>query len=204
MLAFADTRFNLSETGEIRYVEGLWVSGTFFDALGVAPQLGRLIGPADDRPQCGYPGAVISHALWQREFGGRPDVLQQSIPFAGQRVPIMGVTPPSFFGVEVGRQFDVAMPICSSGFELRNHWWLAAIGRLKPGWTREQAQAHVQGILPGDSARHGAGDVSARGDRHLRGDARRPARRARRRVAAARVVSAAAMDPDGRLPRSCC
>ena len=149
MLAFADTRFNLSEAGEVRYVEGLWVSGTFFDALGVAPQIGRLIGPADDRPKCGYPGAVISHALWQSEFGGRPDVLQQSIPFGGQRVPIMGVTPPSFFGVEVGRQFGVAMPLCSSGFELRNHWWLAAIGRLKPGWTREQAQSHVQGLLPG-------------------------------------------------------
>ena len=117
--------------------------------LGVVPQIGRLIGPADDRPKCGYPGAVISHALWQREFGGRPDVLQQTIPFDGQRVPIIGVTPPSFFGVEVGRQFDVAMPLCSSGFELRNHWWLAAIGRLKPGWTREQAQAHVQGLLPG-------------------------------------------------------
>jgi putative ABC transport system permease protein len=149
MLAFSDTRFNLSESGEVRYVEGLWVSGTFFDALGVAPQVGRLIGPADDRPKCGYPGAVISHALWQREFGGRPDVLQQSIPFDGQRVPIVGVTPPAFFGVEVGRQFDVAMPLCSSGIELRNHWWLAAIGRLKTGWTREQAQAHVQGLLPG-------------------------------------------------------
>ena len=149
MLAFADTRFNLSDSGEVQYVEGLWVSGTFFDALGVAPQIGRLIGLADDRPKCGYPGAVISHALWQREFGGRPDVLQQSIPFDGRRVPILGVTPPSFFGVEVGRRFDVAMPLCSSGFELRNHWWLAAIGRLKPGWTRAQAQAHVQGILPG-------------------------------------------------------
>jgi predicted permease len=149
MLAFADTRFNLSESGEIRYVEGMWVSGTFFDTLGVAPQIGRLIGPADDRPKCGYPGAVISHALWQREFGGQPDVLQRSIPFDGQRVPIIGVTPPSFFGVEVGRRFDVALPLCSSGFELRNHWWLAAIGRLKPGWTRQQAQSHVQGLLPG-------------------------------------------------------
>jgi putative ABC transport system permease protein len=149
MLAFGDTRFNLAESGEVRYVEGVWVSGTFFDALGVVPQIGRLIGPADDRPKCGYPGAVISHALWQREFGGRPDVLQHTIPFDGHQVPIIGVTPPSFFGVEVGRQFDVAMPLCSSGFELRNHWWLAAIGRLKPAWTREQAQAHVQGLLPG-------------------------------------------------------
>ena len=40
------------------------------------------------------------------------------------------------------------MPNCASGNTRRDHWWLAAIGRLKPGWTREQAQAHLQGILP--------------------------------------------------------
>ena len=45
MLAFSDTRFNLAAAGEVRYVEGLWVSGTFFDTLGVPPLLGRLISP---------------------------------------------------------------------------------------------------------------------------------------------------------------
>jgi predicted permease len=63
-------------------------------------------------------------------------------------VPIIGVTPPEFFGVEVGRQFGVALPNCASGNTRRDHWWLAAIGRLKPGWTGPQAQAHLQGILP--------------------------------------------------------
>ena len=63
-------------------------------------------------------------------------------------MPIIGVTSPEFFGVEVGRQFGVAMPNCASGNTRRDHWWLAAIGRLKPGWTAAQAQAHLQGILP--------------------------------------------------------
>jgi putative ABC transport system permease protein len=148
MLGFADTRFNLAPSGEVRYVEGLWVSGSFFETLGVKPTIGRLITPADDRPGCGFPGAVISDALWQREYGGRPDVVGQLIPFGPERVPIIGVAPPSFFGVEVGRRFDVAMPFCSSGFERRDHWWLGIVGRLKPGWTRAQALAHLQGIMP--------------------------------------------------------
>jgi predicted permease len=149
MLAFGDTRFNLSPSGEIRPVDGLWVSGSFFETLGVAPLVGRLIGPADDRPDC-RPStvAVISYALWQGEFGGRADILSQFIPLGPARVPIVGVTPPEFFGVEVGRQFSVAMPLCASGFGNRDHWWLAAIGRLKPGWTGASAAAQLAQVFP--------------------------------------------------------
>src|SRR5687768_14522080 len=59
LLAFGDTRFNLSTTGEVQYVDGIWVSGNFFDTLGVTPAIGRLIGPADDVKGCGSV-AVIS------------------------------------------------------------------------------------------------------------------------------------------------
>ncbi len=149
MLAFGDTRFNLSPQGEVRYVDGLWVSGSFFETLGLAPVLGRFIGPADDRPGCGAPVAVISHALWQREFGGRADVVGQTVSNGQTRVPIIGVAPATFFGVEVGRQFGMAMPICWARQTSRDHWWLAAIGRLKPGWTMAQAEAHLRGLMPG-------------------------------------------------------
>jgi predicted permease len=148
-LAFGDTRFNLAPSGEVRYVEGLWVSGSFFETLGIGPILGRLLSRGDDRPGCGYPGAVISHALWQRDFGGRADVVGQTLSLGSDRVPILGVTPAGFFGVEVGRRFDVALPLCSSGFDRRDHWWLAAFGRLKPGWTRPQAQAQIEGVMAG-------------------------------------------------------
>ena len=148
LISFSDTRFNLARSGEVQYVDGLWVSGNFFDALGVTPAAGRLISSADDVPNCGSSVAVISYALWQSRFGGRADIVGQPLPTAGPNVTIIGVTAPSFFGIEVGRQFGVAMPKCSSGFSRRDHWWLAAIGRLKPGWTPVQAQAHLQGILP--------------------------------------------------------
>ena len=147
LIAFGDTRFNLSRQGEVRYVDGLWVSGNFFETLGVAPAAGRLIAPADDVKGCAGV-AVISYALWQSQFGGRADVVGQMLPGPGTTVPIIGVTSPEFFGVEVGRQIGVAMPNCASGNTRRDHWWLAAIGRLKPGWTAAQAQSHLQGILP--------------------------------------------------------
>jgi hypothetical protein len=148
LFAFADTRFNLAPQGEVRYVEGLFVSGDFFPVLGVAPALGRTLTPDDDRPGCANLGAVISHARWQSEFAGRADVLMQTIALRTSRHPIVGVMPADFFGVEVGRRFEVALPICASGFDRADHWWLGVMGRLKPGWTAAQANAHLATIGP--------------------------------------------------------
>src|SRR5262249_4707715 len=70
---------------------------------------------------------------------------------------IAGVTPASFFGVETGRTFDVAVPICAeplvepvrNAIEKRHYWWLDVIGRLRPDWTIEAARAHLAAISPG-------------------------------------------------------
>ena len=129
LASFGDTRFNLAPRGEVRYVEGLWVSGSFFTMLGVAPVMGRVFTPEEDRPGCGYFGAVVSHAFWQRELGGRADAIGQPLTIGTDRAPVIGVTPERFFGVEVGRRFDVALPICSAGFGNRNHFWLGVIGK---------------------------------------------------------------------------
>jgi predicted permease len=145
LFAFADTRVNLAAQGEVRYVEALYVSGSFFQVLDVAAARGRTLLPADDRQGCANAGAVISHALWQSEFGGRSDILSQTLR---SQHPIVGVLPASFFGVEVGRRADVVLPLCASGFNRRDHWWLAVMGRLKPGWTAEQATAHFATLGP--------------------------------------------------------
>ena len=149
MLAFGDTRFNLSPPGEVRYVEGCGCRARSSRRWASRRILGRLIGPADDRPGCGAPVAVISYALWQREFGGRPDVIGQTVSDGRTRVPIIGVTPPSVLRRR-SRAASSAWRCRSAASRQtrRDHWWLAAIGRLKPGWTRAQAQAHLQGLLP--------------------------------------------------------
>ena len=158
VVAWSAARFNLTTGGEARFAEGLYVSGDFFRYLGVHPAMGRTFTAEDDSAACSSPGAVISHAFWQREFGGNPGVLGRTVSLDGYVVPIVGVTPASFFGVEVGSRYDVAVPLCADRLiaedkkgriPLRHAWWLSMIGRLKPGWTAERATAHLHALSPG-------------------------------------------------------
>jgi len=146
--------FNLAQGGEIRRARGLWVSGDFFNVVGVQPELGRLITQADDQRGCNSPGVVISHGFWQSEFGGAKDVIGRKVTLSDHPLEVIGVTSPNFFGLEVGKSFDVALPICAdpifSGANPRLDsgidWWLMVNGRLKPGVTRAQANAQLDSI----------------------------------------------------------
>jgi hypothetical protein len=64
----------------------------------------------DDQRGCSAPGAVISHSFWQREYGGDKNVIGRKVTLNDKPFDIVGVTPASFFGLEVGRTFDVALP----------------------------------------------------------------------------------------------
>lgn len=148
--------FNLATGGEVHYAKALRVSGDFFHVLGVQPLLGRLLGPADDQPGCGIGGADISFAFWQRNFGGDPAIVGKRLTLDGNSFEIVGVTPPGFNGISVGDTFDVAVPVCiepivsprNNRLTLRHAWWLASIGRLKPGWTVERANAQIAAVTP--------------------------------------------------------
>ena len=102
VLAWSAARFNLANGGEPRFAEGLYVSGDFFRHLGVVPLLGRTFTSHDDSQTCNA-AAVLSYAFWQREFGGDPGILRHTVSLDGHSIPVIGVTPPSFFGVEVGQ-----------------------------------------------------------------------------------------------------
>ncbi|HKW77102.1 MAG TPA: ABC transporter permease [Terriglobales bacterium] len=154
VFAFGTTSFNLARGGEARYAEGLWVSGDFFDVLGVQPLLGRVFHAADDHAGCGSAGAVISYSFWQREFGGDPNVIGRTVSLTGHPFPVVGVTPANFYGLEVGRKFDVAALTCSEPvidapynlYTMPHGWWLGIIGRLKPGWPAKRASAQLESI----------------------------------------------------------
>jgi putative ABC transport system permease protein len=153
--AWADEQFNTSPTHEAHFIRGLWVSGNAFDALGIRPILGRVFNAADDRRGCGYSNVIISYGFWQREFGGSPSVLGRKIQINSDFVQVIGVTQPGFYGLEVGKQFDVAIPICASGsgvngrLDTGTFWWLTVMGRLRPGVSLAQANAHVGAISRG-------------------------------------------------------
>jgi putative ABC transport system permease protein len=152
VFAWANEELNLSPTGEVRRAPGLWVSGSFFAVLDATPAAGRLFSPADDRRGCGLPGAVVSYDFWQRELGGDPRAIGRTLTVNSSKVDVIGVAPAGFFGVEVGRTFDVALPICSmdtvrpGALDSGTTWWLAPMGRLKPGWTIARADAHLRAI----------------------------------------------------------
>jgi putative ABC transport system permease protein len=156
IFAWNSSPLNTAAGGEVRRIEGLFASGEMWGVLGLKPALGRFYTPQDDRPGCGSPGAVLSYAYWQREFGGAPSVLQQTVRLDNVKWDIIGVAPPDFFGLDVGRRFDVALPICGERLinngvgreEGRSNWWLAAIGRLAPGRTEQQAIDHLASLSP--------------------------------------------------------
>jgi putative ABC transport system permease protein len=112
-LAWSATRFNIAEGGKVRFAEGLFVSGDFFKVLGVPPAIGRTFTEQHDQSGCGSLGAVISDAFWQSEFGGDAAVTSRNVRLDGRLFPVLGVTPPGFFGVEIGRRFDIAVPLCA-------------------------------------------------------------------------------------------
>ena len=157
IFAWSSGQWNTAAGGEVRRIEGMWASGEMWGVLGLRPAIGRFYTPEEDRPGCGSPGAVLSYAYWQREFGGAPTALQQTVRVQGVTFDIIGVAPANFFGLHVGLQFDVALPLCADrltrngeGREAgRSQWWLAAIGRLAPGRTEQQAIDHLASLSPG-------------------------------------------------------
>ena len=153
--AWGTDTVNLAPGGEVRPARMLYASGDFFNTLGVQPALGRLFTTTDDTRGCGAPGVVISHAFWQSEYGGDVNIVGRKLTLGDHPIEIIGVAPASFFGMEVGKSFDLAMPVCAITLVRGNDrflsgimWWLTVTGRLKPGWSLEQANAHTQAISP--------------------------------------------------------
>ena len=144
---------NLSDGGATDLVPGLWVSGSYFRTLGVRPVHGRLLTDDDDRRGGGPAGAVavISYGFWQRRFGGAADAIGRSLTI--ERVPysVVGVTEPGFFGLDVGKTFDVALPIGTeplvrgdgSWLDRRSNWWLQVMVRLRPGQSIQTADPEI-------------------------------------------------------------
>jgi putative ABC transport system permease protein len=152
-------QLNLATGGEVDLAHAIWVSGEFFTVLGVNPFLGRLISPTDDQPGCAG-GVDLSYAFWQRRYGGSASVIGKTLTLYGHPFPILGVTPPGFYGVSVGERFDLAVPVCAEPIiggeysritsrDARRDWWLAMVGRLKPGWSLARATAQLAVIAPG-------------------------------------------------------
>ncbi len=155
-LAWATERFDLAQGGEAQMVDGIWASGSFFDVLGVRTIAGRPLNAADDRRGGGPDGAVavVGYDFWLRRFGGAPDALGRQLTLSRVPFTIVGVAPPGFFGPDVGRTFDVIVPLGTEPLirgkdtQLDEHWswWLNIMVRLRPEQTIDAAEAALGAV----------------------------------------------------------
>ena len=142
---------SVSFGGQTERADGELVSGNYFETLGVRPAIGRVFSLEDDRTPGAHQVAVLSFGYWTRRFAQNPSVLNQTLLINGHQLTVVGVARAGFSGVQVGQSPDVFIPLTMQeqmtpnwkGLEDWNNYWLAIIGRLKPGFTREQAEAAV-------------------------------------------------------------
>lgn len=155
-LAFGGAQFNLADTGVERPVDALFVSGSYFPVLGVGAASGRILGPADDVRGCAAT-AVLSHAFWQREFGGDAGAVGRQVTLSGHVFDIVGVAEPGFTGLETGTAPSVFVPLCagqvlspSGGFlDHRSWWFLTILGRMRSDLPLAQVNARLAQLSPG-------------------------------------------------------
>ena len=137
-------------------VAGRFVSGNFFDVLGLTPLAGRLLSQRDDRADApdGSAVAVLSYRAWIREFGGSGDALGQTVRIDAVPFTIVGVGPARFDDLAVGRPADFFVPMAAEPLVRRNSLlrsgsssWLGIVGRLKPGIRSDAAAAGLNPIF---------------------------------------------------------
>jgi len=152
---FTNDAINFSVGGTAMRVNSSRVTGEFFQTLGIPAELGRVVASDDDRP--GFEQvAVISHTLWQVQFGSDPRVLGKELLLNAKSYRIVGVMPAGFsfphgtesFETTDGKATDVWVPLALSPEE-KSQWDSGqgnAIGRLKPGVPLARAQAEISAI----------------------------------------------------------
>jgi predicted permease len=155
--------------GTVATVMGEAVTGGAFALLGIEPQLGRAIQPADDVARGGHPVVMLSHGYWQRAFGGDPQVVGRTLEMGRRNYTIVGVAPPDYRGglpaVTPAFYVPMAMQDEVMGIEMldQRDWHSFSVkARLAPGVTRAQAEhaaslvaaslttARPEGWVPGE------------------------------------------------------
>ncbi|HEV2863614.1 MAG TPA: ABC transporter permease [Pyrinomonadaceae bacterium] len=144
----------LGDGGEPLQIESARVSADFFDVLGARPALGRGFTPEDDRPGAARV-VVISGRLWRERFNADPSIVGRAVTLNGTGFEVVGVMPSEF---EFPRGADIWSSLSGNigggALQNRNAVFLQAVGRLKPGATREQAEAELNTIVGRVAAAH--------------------------------------------------
>ncbi len=157
MLCRFDTTVNLSYGADTERVAVELVSGTYFPVLGVGAALGRTFTPEEDRVPGGHPLVMLSHSYWRARFAADPAVIGRTVTVNGHDMAIVGVAPAGFVGLELESPPQIFVPVTMKawitpnwdGLKERRWRWVNAFARLKPGVSRQQAEASLQPFFKG-------------------------------------------------------
>jgi putative ABC transport system permease protein len=142
---FTNWTANLTGAGEAERLEGVRVSGNFFQLIGSSALLGRSLQPSDEAEE--RKAAVLTHGLWNRRFGGDVTIVGRTIYLNGAGHTVVGVMPAGF--VFPFRDAEIAVPITLRDDPRRTDRganFLRVVARLKPGVTIAQAKADLNTI----------------------------------------------------------
>jgi predicted permease len=149
VLARFPAPLTLITNGQAERVDGELVSGNYFDVLGVRAHIGRTFTQDDDRTPGGHPVVMLAHSYWARRFDRDPGVLNRSITLNGQPMTVVGVAPPGFYGIVVGENPDLFVPLMMKA-QMTPTWddlmnrrsrWVTIMARLKPDVSLAQAES---------------------------------------------------------------
>ena len=144
LAAFSQNRVTLTGTGEPQELAVVTVTANIFDTLGVNPMIGRAFVAGEDANAAQT--MILSHAEWSRQFGGDSSVIGRQLTINGEPVTVIGVMPRDFeiFGLTADAYLPFRDLPAASQPRGRS---LIGLGRLKPGLTRDQAQAEMEGVF---------------------------------------------------------
>jgi putative ABC transport system permease protein len=143
MAALYHSNFNLTGTHEPERVRGALVSENYFSLFGSAPMLGRSFSAEDDRPGS-QPVVILSHWLWQTEFGANPEIAGRTLMLDGTAYTIIGVMPATAPSLSGANKTALWMPLERElPWKERGSHFLNVFARLKPGVSLERAQADM-------------------------------------------------------------
>jgi macrolide transport system ATP-binding/permease protein len=148
------TATTLSVGDRAERASGAIVSANYFDALGVRPILGRGFRPEEAEGRNAHPVTVIGYQTWKDRYGGDPNIIGRTQYLNGVQHTIIGVAPEKFHGTFIGYSFSFWVPVSmqeifdSPGYKLedRDARWIEGYAFLKPGVTRQQADAELHAI----------------------------------------------------------
>lgn len=152
LLASRRARAAWSADQQHEVINGLLVSGNYFDVLGLRPSMGRFFSGEENRTPGAHPVIVISHDGWRRRFGADPGIIGRAVELNGRAFSIIGVGPRRFVGTHIEDMADFFAPammqaVMAPGPDLlrdRRQRGFRILGRLKPGVTLAQAAATLQ------------------------------------------------------------